>query len=124
MVAEFWLQLKINSLFGIRLFRTGDFLRIFSQQFKSALDELARGGIFIGTSSWKYSGWCGQIYDEQRYPTRGKLSVAKFERGCLCEYAQEFLLLGVEVSDADFSETIAHLQKAVSHIPLLQSIVS
>ena len=95
-----------------------------SQQFKSALDELARGGIFIGAASWKYPGWCGQIYDERRYLTRGKLSVAKFERGCLCEYAQEFLLLGVYVGDADFLETIAHLQKAVPHIPLLQSIVS
>jgi hypothetical protein len=37
-----------------------------SHQFKPAFDELARGGIYIGTSSWKYPGWCGQLYDEQR----------------------------------------------------------
>ena len=63
-------------------------------------------------------------YDEQRYLTRRKFSEAKFERECLAEHAQTFVPLGVEVSDADFSETIAHLQKAVPHIPLLQSIVS
>ena len=61
-----------------------------SQQFKPALDELARSGIFIGTSSWKYPGWCGQLYDEQRYLTRNKFSEAKFERECLSEYAQTF----------------------------------
>ena len=61
-----------------------------SPQFKPTLDELARGGICIGTSSWKYPGWCGQLYDEQRYLTRGKFSEAKFERECLAEYAQTF----------------------------------
>ncbi|MEO6753875.1 MAG: hypothetical protein ABIP85_19010 [Chthoniobacteraceae bacterium] len=50
------------------------------QQFKPALNELARGGIYIGTSSWKYPGWCGQVCDEQRYLTLSKFSMAKFER--------------------------------------------
>jgi hypothetical protein len=59
-----------------------------SPRFKSTLDELARGEIFIGTSSWKYPGWCGQLYDEQRYLTRNKFSETKFERECLMEYAQ------------------------------------
>ena len=63
---------------------------MFSQQFKPALDGLARGGIFVGTSSWKYSGWSGQIYDEQRYLTQSKFSEAKFERECLAEYARTF----------------------------------
>ena len=61
-----------------------------SPQFKPTLDELARGGICIGTSSWKYPGWCGQLYDEQRYLTRSKFSEAQFERECLAEYAQTF----------------------------------
>jgi uncharacterized protein YecE (DUF72 family) len=46
--------------------------------------------LFIGTSSWKYEGWLGQIYDEQRYLTRGKLSTRRFETECLEEYAKIF----------------------------------
>ena len=54
------------------------------------LKSLAERQVFIGTSSWKYPGWCGQLYDEQRYLTRKKFSEAKFERECLTEYAQTF----------------------------------
>jgi uncharacterized protein YecE (DUF72 family) len=54
------------------------------------LKSLAEQQVFIGTSSWKYPGWCGQLYDEQRYLTRNKFSGAKFERECLSEYAQMF----------------------------------
>ena len=61
------------------------------------LYELAHGGIFIGTSSWKYFGRCGQLYDEQRYLTRDKFSEAKFERECLAEYAQTFSTVCVDV---------------------------
>lgn len=46
--------------------------------------------IFIGTSSWKYPGWIGQLYDEQRYLYRGKLAGSRFERDCLSEYAEVF----------------------------------
>ena len=31
---------------------------------------MAAQGLYVGTSSWKYPGWCGNIYDEQRYLTR------------------------------------------------------
>jgi hypothetical protein len=48
-----------------------------------------RGGYF-GTSSWKYDGWLGSIYREDRYLTRGKFSNAKFEENCLAEYAETF----------------------------------
>lgn len=72
------------------------FPSMLSQQFKPALDELAHSGICIGTSSCKYPGWCGQIYDEQRYLTRGKFSEAKFERECLAEYAQTFSTVCVD----------------------------
>jgi len=34
---------------------------------RQGAQRLASSNIFIGTSSWKYSGWCGQIYDEQHY---------------------------------------------------------
>jgi hypothetical protein len=39
---------------------------------KKALAALAGEGVFIGTSSWKYPGWRGQLYDEDRYVWRGK----------------------------------------------------
>lgn len=50
------------------------------QQFKYVLDELTRGGNFIGTALLKYPGWCGQRYCGQRYLTRGKFPKAKLER--------------------------------------------
>jgi uncharacterized protein YecE (DUF72 family) len=57
---------------------------------KDRLRELAARGVWLGTSSWKYPGWLGQIYDEQNYLTRGKFSEAAFERSCLAEYASVF----------------------------------
>ncbi len=55
------------------------------------LKELARQQIFIGTSSWKYEGWCGQIYNPERYRTRGsRFSRKRFEAECLSEYAETF----------------------------------
>ncbi len=54
------------------------------------LRALAGRGIYFGTSSWKYEGWIGSIYDEARYRTRGKLSKKKFEETCLEEYASTF----------------------------------
>jgi uncharacterized protein YecE (DUF72 family) len=52
--------------------------------------ELARRGVYIGTSSWKYPGWLGQMYDPARYATRGKLSERRFRDECLAEYATVF----------------------------------
>ena len=56
-----------------------------------ATDHLARdANLYLGTSSWKYEGWLGQIYDGQRYLTRGKFSRKRFESECLEEYAEVF----------------------------------
>ena len=54
------------------------------------LRALADQGVYFGTSSWKYEGWLGSIYSPDRYTTRGKFSRAKFEAGCLAEYAETF----------------------------------
>ena len=52
---------------------------------------MAAHGLYVGTSSWKYPGWRGSIYDEQRYLTHGKFSeTGKFNPECLSEYAQTF----------------------------------
>ena len=60
------------------------------QRLRARLATLANQNIFIGTSSWKYEGWLGSIYSEQRYQTRGRLSKKKFEDSCLTEYAATF----------------------------------
>jgi uncharacterized protein YecE (DUF72 family) len=57
---------------------------------KTNVAALATRGVFIGTSSWKYPGWCGMVYDESRYITRGKFAKSRFERDCLAEYAETF----------------------------------
>ncbi len=56
----------------------------------SKLHALAGEGIYLGTSSWKYEGWLGQIYHEENYRTRGRFSRKKFEAECLAEYARTF----------------------------------
>lgn len=54
------------------------------------LAVLASQNIFIGTSSWKYEGWLGQIYARDRYLTRGRFSQKRFNDECLSEYAETF----------------------------------
>jgi len=54
------------------------------------LRSLANRGVYFGTSSWKYEGWLGSIYNPQRYTTRGKFSTRKLEDTCLAEYARTF----------------------------------
>ena len=54
------------------------------------LRALAEQRIYIGTSSWKYEGWLGQIYTRDRYLARGKFSQKLFEAECLAEFAETF----------------------------------
>ena len=55
-----------------------------------ALARLVKENIFVGTSSWKYEGWLGQIYTSTNYLSRGKFSKKLFEAECLREYAGTF----------------------------------
>jgi uncharacterized protein YecE (DUF72 family) len=57
---------------------------------RDRLGALASEGVFIGTSSWKYEGWLGDIYLEERYLARGRFSRRLFEETCLSEYAETF----------------------------------
>lgn len=52
--------------------------------------RLAAQGVFIGTSSWKYRGWEGMIY-QGGYPTE-----AHFQRASLKEYTSCFPCVGVD----------------------------
>lgn len=61
-----------------------------------ALARLAGAGVWLGTSSWKYPGWAGQLYHEQRYLTRGRFSRPRFEQECLREYADTFRTVCVD----------------------------
>ena len=60
------------------------------QRLRARLAALAAEDIFIGTSSWKYEGWIGQIYSRHRYTTRGRFSQKRFNDECLGEYAETF----------------------------------
>ncbi len=62
------------------------------------LRRLADRGVYLGTSSWKYPGWLGQIYDPARYQTRKRLSQRKFDEECLAEYAGVFPTVGGDFS--------------------------
>jgi uncharacterized protein YecE (DUF72 family) len=57
---------------------------------RGRLSALAEQNVFIGTSSWKYEGWIGQIYSASRYLTRGRFSQKRFNDECLAEYAETF----------------------------------
>jgi uncharacterized protein YecE (DUF72 family) len=63
---------------------------------------LADRGVFFGTSSWKYEGWLGTIYTQERYITRRKFSRKKFEAECLQEYAATFPVVGGDFSFYQF----------------------
>jgi hypothetical protein len=68
------------------------------EQLKVDVGTLAAQGVFVGTSSWKYPGWRGQLYDEAKYIWRGKFSEARFDRLCLAEYAQVFKTVCVDAA--------------------------
>ena len=55
------------------------------QDLADAAASLAVQVVYIGTSSWKYPGWCGMLYDRARYEYRGKFAESIFKRDCLRE---------------------------------------
>lgn len=85
----------------------------------SRLSGLAAEGILIGTSSWKYEGWLGQLYTPDRYVTRGQLSHKKFEESCLAEYGEIFPVVCGDFSFYQFP-TPAFWQKLFTSSPSLR----
>ena len=71
---------------------------------KERVEALARCGLHIGTSSWKYPGWRGQIYSPERYFWRNKLAEARFNRHCLEEYAETFSTVCVDAGYYKFPD--------------------
>lgn len=58
--------------------------------YRARIAALAEQGIDVGTSSWNYEGWLGQIYSASRYEYRGRFAKTRFEQNCLSEYAETF----------------------------------
>jgi len=83
---------------------------------KAAAATLAQRGVFIGTSSWKYPGWRGMLYADDRYIWRGRFSEARFDRLCLAEYAEVFKTVCVDAAYYKFPER-AQLESLVSQVP-------
>jgi uncharacterized protein YecE (DUF72 family) len=78
--------------------------------------SLAQKGVFIGTSSWKYEGWLGQLYTPARYEYRGKVATTRFERDCLSEYAEVFKTVCVDAAYYTFPRR-EYLQKLADAVP-------
>jgi uncharacterized protein YecE (DUF72 family) len=73
-------------------------------EMRSVLSALAGQGVLLGTSSWKYPGWMGQLYTEDRYVWQGRFAEARFERLCLMEYAEVFKTVCVDASFYKFPD--------------------
>lgn len=69
---------------------------------RDAVQVLAARGVFLGTSSWKYPGWIGQLYTHDRYVYRGRYAETRFERQCLAEYAEVFPTVCVDAAYYQF----------------------
>jgi uncharacterized protein YecE (DUF72 family) len=78
--------------------------------------RLAAKGIYIGTSSWKYPGWLGPLYTQDRYIYRGKIAKSRFERNCLNEYAEVFKTVCVDAAYYDFPRR-EYLHQLTDQVP-------
>ncbi len=88
--------------------------------FREELRELAAAaashGVLLGTSSWKYPGWMGQLYEEQRYLWRGRIATTRFERDCLREYAEVLPTVCVDAAYYRFPDA-GGLQALAEQVP-------
>jgi len=80
------------------------------------LAALAERGVYLGTSSWKYPGWQGVLYDRDRYVWRGRYAESRFERNCLAEYAEVFSTVCVDAAYYKFPEVHA-LESLAAQVP-------
>jgi uncharacterized protein YecE (DUF72 family) len=83
---------------------------------KQRVAELSAKGVFIGTSSWKYEGWFGQLYTPARYEYRGKVATTRFKRDSLREYAEVFKTVCVDAAYYNFP-SCEYLQKLADQVP-------
>ena len=72
--------------------------------------------LFLGTSSWKYEGWLGQIYTAERYFTKGRFSAKRFDQESLAEYAETFPIVCGDFAFYQFP-TAAFWKKLFDQVP-------
>ncbi len=103
---------------GKKITETGNQIRMSFERdsMKTALAALAGQGVFVGTSSWKYPGWMGQLYEQDKYIYRGRFSESRFEKLCLTEYAQVFKSVCVDAAYYNFPGH-RYLQEMASQVP-------
>jgi len=82
----------------------------------AVLARLAEQNVYLGTSSWKYPGWCGQLYDRDQYLWRSKFSQSRFEKNCLAEYATVFKSVCVDAGYYRFP-TEGYIGGLVAQVP-------
>lgn len=81
-----------------------------------SLGALAGQGVYLGTSSWKYPGWRGQLYTDDRYTFRGRFAEKRFESACLTEYAEVFHTVGVDATYYRFPDA-GQLARLAAQVP-------
>jgi uncharacterized protein YecE (DUF72 family) len=73
-------------------------------------------GIYIGTTSWKFPGWCGVLYDEDDYLWGKHFSKARFKRECLRRYAEVFRSVCVDATYYHLPRK-GEFEKLVAEVP-------
>lgn len=86
------------------------------EKLKQQMADLAGQGVCIGTSSWKYPGWCGTLYDRARYEYRARFAQSRFNRNCLAEYAEVFKTVCVDAAYYAFP-TEKYLEGMAQQVP-------
>jgi uncharacterized protein YecE (DUF72 family) len=86
------------------------------EDMKEQLENLAIQGVYVGTSSWKYPGWFGTLYDRARYIYRGRFADSRFKRNCLSEYAEIFKTVCVDAAYYNFPSQ-QYLQGMAEQVP-------
>jgi uncharacterized protein YecE (DUF72 family) len=77
---------------------------------------LAAEGVYVGTSSWKYEGWIGQLYTRLRYERNFRFAKKRFEDKCLAEYASVFRAVSVDATFYQFPSP-ALLDRMAAQVP-------
>jgi uncharacterized protein YecE (DUF72 family) len=86
------------------------------QLMQEQMASLALQGVYLGTSSWKYEGWMGQLYTGERYEYQGKVAKTRFERDCLREYGEVFKTVSVDAAYYSFPSQ-QYLERLTEQVP-------
>lgn len=86
------------------LFDSPEIAGVPRKDFASRLRQLTTESLYFGTSSWKYPGWLGSIYSDERYRGRRGFSQATFDATCLTEYSETFPIVGGDFAFYRFYE--------------------